>query len=150
MTDAFQVPSNMLIDKLTSTLKSNDSISPPEWVLYVKLGSSKQRPPQNQDWWYTRCASILRKLYIHGPLGLSVLEKKYGGKKQIKFSKSHQTDSGQSAIRKPLQQLEQAGFVIKSPKGRMLSGAGHSLLDKTSSEIIRNITSEVPALSKYT
>lgn len=150
MTDAFQVPHDMLIDKLASTLKSNDSINPPDWVLYVKLGSAKERPPHSNDWWYTRCASLLRKLYVNGPLGLSVLEREYGDKKQIKFSKSHQRDSGQSAIRKPLHQLEQAGLVVKSSKGRMLSGSGHSLLDKTSSEIIRSLSSEIPALSKYT
>ena len=80
-----EVPADVLIQTLAETLKNEDTINPPEWSNYVKTGSHVERPPQNDEWWYERCASILRKVYVHGPVGLADLQKMYGGKKKIKF-----------------------------------------------------------------
>jgi len=47
-------------------------------------------------------------------------------------------DSGGSAIREPLQQLEKAGLVAKEgTKGRKLSGQGVSLVNRIAGEILK-------------
>src|SRR2546428_1086415 len=80
MPTAFEVPANELINRLAKHLKENVSeISPPSWSEYAKTGAHKERPPQDPDWWYARCASLLRKLYVHGPVGVSRLRVQYGG-----------------------------------------------------------------------
>ncbi len=150
MTNVNEVPADVLIQTLAETLKNEDVINPPEWSNYVKTGSHVERPPQNDEWWYERCASILRKVYVHGPVGLADLQKMYGGKKKIKFSKNHQRDAGQSAIRKPLQQLETAGYIEKKKTdGRVVTGKGMSLIDKTSATVLKELAKNNSALSRY-
>lgn len=150
LTNVHMVPQDILIEKLSEQLKRTSQITPQTWAQYVKTGSHRERPPQDKDWWYTRSASLLRKLYLHGPLGLADLETEYGGGKRVKFGKSHQRDAGQAAIRKPLQQLEAAGLVEKKgQQGRVVSSKGMSLLDKLSSEIFIELKKENPALGRY-
>ena len=151
MTTVHQVPSDIMIRRLSDKLRTMPQISPPSWSLLVKTGSHRERPPQDKDWWYTRCASLLRKLYLHGPLGLSNLESIYGGRTRVQYAKAHHRKSGQSVIRKPLQQLEVAELVVKkSNQGRILTSKGLSLLDKLSTEIFRDIVKENDSLARYT
>ena len=51
----------------------------PEWVDVVKTASSKELAPYDQDWYYTRCASLARHIYIRAPVGVSTVCKIYGG-----------------------------------------------------------------------
>ena len=149
LTTVHMVPQDMLIERLSEQLKRTSQITPQTWAQYVKTGSHRERPPQDKDWWYTRSASLLRKLYLHGPLGLADLETEYGGGKRVKFGKSHQRDAGQAAIRKPLQQLEAACLVEKKgQQGRVVSSKGMSLLDKLSFEIFIEMKKEHPALCR--
>jgi small subunit ribosomal protein S19e len=140
---AYDVEANVLVERLAKHLKENiGEIAPPTWALTSKTSAHKERPPQNPDWWYVRCASLLRKLYIHGPVGIQRLRVEYGGRKRKGTSIEHVKDSGGSAIREPLQQLEKAGLVAKEgPKGRKLSGEGVSLLNRVSGEILKGSSS---------
>ena len=52
----------------------------PEWVDVVKTRCSKELAPYDQDWYYTRCASLARHIYIRSPVGVSTVRKIYGGK----------------------------------------------------------------------
>ncbi|MCL4518838.1 MAG: 30S ribosomal protein S19e [Thaumarchaeota archaeon] len=150
MTTAYDVPPNMLIPKLAEHLKHVSQVTPPQWATYVKTGSHALRQPIEKDWWYTRCASLLRKIYVHGPVGLSQLEIDYGGKKEVGYSIGHHRDAGGASIRKALQQLEAAGLVAKQGRrGRILTGKGVSLVDRHSTEILRQLAKEKPALVRY-
>ena len=66
---------------LASELKKMDKITPPSWASFVKTGNHKERPPENPDWWFIRAASILKNIYNHGPVGVSKMRSRYGGKK---------------------------------------------------------------------
>ena len=70
MAKVYDVPADMLIKKLTEILKSED-LNPPTWISFVKTGVHADKPPQKVDWWYTRCASILRKIYLNGPISIA-------------------------------------------------------------------------------
>ena len=151
MTTAYDVPADVLISKLSGYIKENDKeVTPPEWAAYVKTGSHVERMPQVPDWWYFRTASLLRKLYMNGPVGVQRLRKEYGGRKRKGNSPAHHRKAGGSIIRISLQQLEKAGFVDKVEKsGRVVSKKGRSLLDAMSTQIKKDLEREKPELKAY-
>lgn len=149
MAKAYDIPANKLIERLTEQLKREKKIEPPGWSAFVKTGSHVEKIPQNKDWWYARCASILRKVYIHGPIGVSDLKSEYGGKKQAGYSLAHHKDAGGAIIRKGLQQLEIAGYVTKKAKGRLISDEGMKKIDKLATEIYKEIIKSTPELQRY-
>ena len=83
MAKVYDIPATDLIVKLAERLKMDKKIEPPFWSAYVKTGSHVEKIPQNRDWWYIRCASIVRKVYLHGPIGTSDLRSMYGGEKEL-------------------------------------------------------------------
>ena len=111
----------------------------PEWADFVKTGVQKQRPPVDADWWYARAGSLLLKIDRLGPIGVSKLRTKYGGRKNrgVKPEKFYR-GSG-SIIRKLLQQLEKAGLLkqdkYKNHKGRVLTPKAYSLIAQTSKRV---------------
>ena len=52
----------------------------PEWVDIVKTNVAKELAPYDEDWYYTRLASIVRHIYMRSPVGVSTVTKIYGGK----------------------------------------------------------------------
>ena len=137
MPTPLDVPSDVLIDRLSKFLKENvGDVAPPTWALTSKTGSQGERPPTNSDWWYARCASLLRKMYLHGPVGIARLRVEYGGRLRRGTHIEHSRVSGGSAIREPLQQLQKAGFIaVEAKKGRKLTPEGISLLNRMASDI---------------
>jgi small subunit ribosomal protein S19e len=141
----YEIPAETFIKKLAAYLKENvGEVTPPTWSLTSKTSSHKEHPPQDPDWWYTRCASILRKLHVHGTVGVSRLRAEYGGRARRGTRREHVRAGGGSAVREPLQQLEKAKFVSKAEKqGRKLTTEGLRLLNKISAEIRKESKSEV-------
>ena len=149
MVSAHDVPSGKLIAALAEQMKGTAGVEVPDWARLAKTGSHAERPPSDSDWWFTRAASLLRKLYLHGPVGLGDLERAYGGSKALKYYPKHHRDAGGSSIRKILKQLEQAELVSKTPKGRILTPKGHAMLDKASKEIFATLSKDDKALARY-
>jgi len=149
MVNAHDVPSSKLISALAEQMKSVAGVEVPDWARFVKTGSHAERPPASADWWFTRAASLMRKLYLHGPVGLSDLERAYGGTKALKYYPKHHRDAGGSSIRKILKQLEQAELVSKTPKGRVLSPKGRAMLDKASKGLFTTLSQDDKALARY-
>jgi small subunit ribosomal protein S19e len=145
------VPVSKFIDRLTKYLKENvDAVTPPVWASIVKTGSHVEQQPQNPNWWYVRCASLLRKIYVHGPIGLEKLRSDYGGRKSTGVKPHHASKSGGSVIRKALQQLETSGYIetVKS-RGRRVTPAGRKLLKEVAEEVGKEMAKEFPELEKY-
>lgn len=135
----YDVDVQELILKTAEELKKVPEIKPPAWASFVKTGMHKERPPVNDDWWYVRAASVLRSIYRFGPVGVSKLRTKYGGKKNRGVKKEHFYKGSGNILRKSLQQLEKAGFVKFTEKGlhkgRIITPKGKSLLDKIATQI---------------
>ncbi len=147
----YDVPTKIFINKLAQYIKENlDQITPPPWALYAKTGSHTMQQPRNPNWWYTRCASLLRKTYIQGPIGVEKLRRKYSGRKDLGTRPAHVRKGAGSNIRKLFQQLETAGLVenVKG-QGRTLTSKGRRLLDTMATEIKAEIEKQMPELSKY-
>ncbi len=143
MPTARDVPADLLIERLKEKLKEFPEVQPPEWAKYVKTGSHRERPPHQEDWWYIRAASILRAIYLRGPVGVEQLRTKDGGRKDRGVKPEHVRKASGHIIRKILQQLEEAGLLVKiERKGRTISPKGQSLLDKLAGEILSEMGRE--------
>jgi len=151
MVSAHRVPASELIKALSQYLKEHvKEVSPPEWAGFVKTGVHKERAPTDPDWWYVRAASIMRKLYIHGPLGIETLRTVYGGRKKKRKAMEHHYKASGAVIRKILQQLEIAGYVEKvDGEGRRLTPKGVSLVDKIAHRLLMGLAKQRPELRKY-
>ncbi len=120
------------IPELAGALKKIPEFEIPEWAMYAKSGVSRERPPVDEDFWFTRAASILRQLYIHGVVGVGKLRTRYGSRKDRGGKPDRFKKSGGKIIRVILQQAEAAGLVEKITRlqhGRRLTQAGRDFLD---------------------
>ena len=151
MPTPYDVPAQIFIEKLTRYVKDNiDQVTPPPWAHYAKTGSFATRQPQDPDWWFTRCASILRKTYTRGPIGVERLRAQYGGRKDGGVRPEHVKKGAGSNIRKVFQQLEAAGLVESlKGQGRVLSSEGRRLLDTIATELKVELQKKIPELAKY-
>lgn len=151
MTTPNDVPASEFVEKLAKYLKENvDDVVPPSWASIAKTGAHVQRLPENPEWWYVRCASLLRKIYIHGPIGMEKLRGVYGGRKDYGVKPEHATKAGGSVIRKALQQLEAAGLIEKfQTHGRRVTKEGRRLLEELSEDLMKELVKKAPELEKY-
>jgi small subunit ribosomal protein S19e len=150
MPTVYDIPANILIRRLAQDLKSREEITAPEWMLFVKTGAHKERAPDDPDFWYVRCASILRKVYLNGPIGTERLRINYGGRKRRGTKPNKFQKGGGAIVRTALQQLELAGFVKKlGTKGREMTNIGRSYMDKLSSTLKKELSQAIPELEKY-
>jgi small subunit ribosomal protein S19e len=149
----YLVPAERFIKALAEELKKDysNSVRPQPWAAFVKTGVQKSNSPSQSDWWFTRSASVLRKLYVHGSIGVSRLRSEYGGSQHATAFPDHAKKGGGSIVRKILQQLEGAGLVGKNEsKGRVLTAKGSSLLDKVAHKVRLSLQKdEIPELRKY-
>ena len=135
MAKVYDVPSDVLISRLAGILK-NEDIPAPSWVPFVKTGAHADKPPQNREWWHTRCASLMRKIY--------------GGGRPSGYGAAHHKDAGGAIIRNAVQGLEKLGYVEKvEKKGRVISKQGMQKLDRLSTEILNELITENPQLKVY-
>ena len=119
MTTLYDIPAELLIPKVAEELKKRKEIQPPAWAAFAKAGVHQQMPPEDPDWWFIRSASVLRRLYVDGPVGVQRMRTAYGGKRDRGSSPFQFRKGGGSSLRKILQQLE----ARKPVKVRFLRGA---------------------------
>lgn len=133
----YDIEPQTLIEEVGKDLKK--VIQKPEWADYVKTGVHKERPPTQEDWWYLRAAAVLRSVAKLGPVGVSKLRTKYGGKKNRGVRPGKAMKGSGSVIRHVLQQLEQAELVKQEArgvhKGRVLTPKGVSLLHSAAKRV---------------
>jgi small subunit ribosomal protein S19e len=135
LTTVYDVPPHDLIAAVAQELKSAGKVSPPQWAEFAKTGVHKEMPPTNPDWWYVRCASVLRRIYIDGPVGVSRLRSFYGGKKRKGVATGAFAKGSGSVVREALQQLEKAGYVKKLKVGRQMTPEGQAFLDNMAHKV---------------
>ena len=118
--------------KLAEALKNIPEFKQPEWVAFVKSSPSKERPIDDEDFWYKRAASILRQVYKREFLGVNRLRTRYGSKKNRGYAPEKFMKSGGKIIRTILQQADTAGFteIVKPNKGVRSQKPGRRLTQK--------------------
>jgi len=133
MSNVYEIPAQDYNDKLAAKLKDMPEFKMPDWALFVKTGSCREKPPINNDWWYNRAASILRQAYLRGLVGVNRLKVRYGGNKNRGMKPSRFARASGKIIRVMLQQSEKAGLLQKvtegKRKGRTLTKQGKQFME---------------------
>ncbi|HIH23225.1 TPA: 30S ribosomal protein S19e [Candidatus Micrarchaeota archaeon] len=134
MVIALDIDANKLIGGVADKLKKM-GIEKPAFVGLVKTGSHAERLPDQADFWFIRCASVLRQAYVRNVIGTNRLRRHYGGRKNNGVQPEHNAPAGGSTIRKAMQALEKHGLLVKKNPGRSLSAKGRKLLDSVAKEL---------------
>jgi small subunit ribosomal protein S19e len=150
MATLYDVPAEDLIEAVAAELE--DRIEEPEWVEFTKSGVDRELPPEQDNFWFVRTASLLRKVAIRGPVGVERLATEYGGSKagttRYRVSGSEHAGGSRNIIRTALQQLEEEDLVETAKgEGRRITDEGRSFLDGIAGETLEAL--DRPELEKY-
>ena len=150
MTTLYDVPAEDLIEAVAEEIE--DDLEAPDWIEFTKTGTARELPPEQEDFWSRRAASLLRKVAEDGPVGVERLRTVYGGSTngstRYRVRPNHKREGSGNIIRTALQQLEEAGYVETSEKrGRSDPGEGKALLDETATEVLEEL--DRPELERY-
>ncbi len=150
MATMYDVPADDLIEALADDLA--DRLEEPEWGAFAKSGVDKELPPEQDDFWATRAASLLRKVADRGPVGVERLSTEYGGAKggsnRYRVAPDKRADGSKNLIRTILQQLEDEDLVETAEgEGRRITAEGQSLLDDTAGQVLDEL--DRPELERY-
>lgn len=150
MTTVFDVPATALISETAKRLHEVKQIEAPEWAPFVKTGIHTEKPPVQEDWWHTRVAAVLRKVYTQGPIGTEALRAEFGGYRDRGNKPNRAVKGSGSIARTALQQLEAAGLVqTVQAQGRIVTPQGRSLMDNVAHDVRAVVQKDIPALKKY-
>ncbi|MBI3412923.1 MAG: 30S ribosomal protein S19e [Candidatus Aenigmarchaeota archaeon] len=136
--DARDKDPQKLVSVAAEKLSSMEELKPPAWSSFVKTGSAKKRSPESPNWWSVRAASVLRRIYLDGPVGTSRLRVVYGSRKKRGTKREHFYKASGAVIRAILQQLETAGMVKKTDKpkkGRVITPKGQKFLESAAKSV---------------
>merc|ERR1712048_1129615 len=92
------VPAGKFIEAYAEFLKKSNKIELPSWVDLVKTGHYHELAPYDDDWFYTRAAAIIRKLYIKPNYGVG---------------RKHHAKDSRGVIRAAMQALEKAKLLSR-------------------------------------
>jgi len=136
MVTSYDIPAEKLIEKVAAKLREFETIKAPEWAEFAKTGRHTEKAPTQKDWWHTRAASILRKVYMKGPIGSTRLAEEYGGFADRGARPNKAVKGSRNIARKCIMQLEASGLVAKNKnKGRVVTAKGQKLLDAAVKEV---------------
>jgi small subunit ribosomal protein S19e len=136
MVTVFDARAELLIPKVADKLKRD--LKMPEWAKFVKTGVHASNVPSQGDWWWTRAASILRKVYTDGPVGVNRLRVWYGGSKERGNRPNLFTKAGGKIIRLILQNLESMKYIQKTKTGRQITPEGRKFMDAVAFEVSKS------------
>ena len=150
MVNIYDVPADALIEEAAERLA--DRIEEPEWVEFAKTGPDRELPPEQEDFWYVRSASLLRKVAKNQPIGLERLATEYGGKKRgtnrYAVAPGSHAPGSRNLIRTSLQALEEEGLVETAQgEGRRITDEGHTFLNEAAEAAFEEL--DRPELERY-
>ncbi|EDV53943.1 40S ribosomal protein S19b [Drosophila erecta] len=141
------IDQHVLTKTMADFLKKSGKLAVPEMAVYVKTGKFKETAPTDDDWFFIRCASIMRHLYLRSPSGVAAFTKIYGGRMRNGVHPSKYCRSSDGCIRKALQALEAAHMVERHPDGgRKLTSLGQRDLDRIANKIVAKQQEAIPSV----
>ncbi|GAA0162267.1 ribosomal protein [Lithospermum erythrorhizon] len=118
-------------------LKRSGKIELPPWTDIVKTGKHKELAPYDPDWYYIRAASMARKIYLRGGLGVGAFKRIYGGSQRNGSRPPHFCKSSGAIARHILQQLQNVNIVdVDASGGRRITSSGQRDLDQVAGRIV--------------
>jgi small subunit ribosomal protein S19e len=152
MTTLYDVPADDLIEAVADRLAEDGDVEAPDWIEFTTTGVGRELPPEQEDFWQRRAASLLRKIAVDGPVGVGALATEYGGTKggsnRYQVRPPRQSDGSRNIIRTALQQLEDADYLqTEGNDGRVVTADGRQLLDELADEVLEDL--DRPELERY-
>ena len=152
MTTLYDVPAEDLIEAAAVELDDEDPIDAPDWAEYTKTGVDRELPPEQDDFWQRRAASLLRKVAVDGPVGVNSLRTEYGGAKggsnRYQVRPAEKSQASGNIIRTALQQLQEVGYIeAAGGEGRRVSADGRAFLDELAGDVLEDL--DRPELERY-
>merc|ERR1712078_950714 len=132
------VPADEFIKAAAEFLKRQPKFDVPKWHDIVKTGTLKEYSPYDEDWFFIRSASILRKVYLRKGTGVGALKKWYGGSNGTHRGtrKAHFTTASGAIIRKAMFELEKLEMMEKTGDGgREITSKGRAEMDRIAGNI---------------
>jgi small subunit ribosomal protein S19e len=131
------VDQDKIVQGVALFLKKSGKLKVPDNFDIVKTSKAKELGPTSIDWFYVRCASILRRMYHNSPIGVGGVKKIYGTRKRNGVLPSHYCRADGAVARRALQALEHIKLIEKHANGgRKLSAQGQRDLDRIASQIV--------------
>ncbi|XP_057487917.1 40S ribosomal protein S19-3-like [Actinidia eriantha] len=131
------VSSHEFVKAYSAHLKRSGKMELPEWTDIVKTGTFKELAPYDPDWYYIRAASMARKIYLRGGLGVGAFTRIYGGSKRNGSRPPHFCKSSGAIARHILKQLKDMKIIDADPKGgRIITSSGQRDLDQVAGRIV--------------
>jgi len=126
------VDAQKFINQYALFLKRQGRLPVPGWSDTVTTGTAKELPPSDADWFYVRCASVARHVYLRKTVGVGRLRKVHGSAKNRGTRPSKHVDGSGSVDRKAMQALEKIGILEQDEEkgGRRITQQGQRDLDR--------------------
>merc|ERR1711970_1529702 len=119
-------------------LKRQPKFDVPKYHDIVKTAVLKELAPYDEDWFFVRAASILRKVYLRKGTGVGALKKWYGGSSGTHRGtrKAHFSTASGAIIRKAMLELEKLEMMEHcSDGGRVITSKGRAEMDRIAGNI---------------
>merc|ERR1711943_162844 len=132
------VPADAFIKAAAEFLKRQPKFDVPKYHDIVKTGVIKEFAPYDEDWFYVRSASVLRKIYLRKGTGVGALKKWYGGSNGTHRGtrKAHFATASGAIIRKAMLELEKLEMMEKTGDGgREITSKGRAEMDRIAGNI---------------
>ena len=126
-------------------LQKSGKIQLPKNVELLKTGLTKELAPVDLDWYYTRMATVARRVYLCPGVGVGALSKYFGGVDNKTCMRQHHRRGARGVLRHILIQMESNGLVetnhmetaegSKVTSGRTLTAKGRREMDRVARSV---------------
>ena len=125
------VPAQEFVVALAAHFKKTQKLSVPAYHDLIKTATYKELCPQDPDWYYVRAASVARKIYLRGGIGVGAFQKIYGGSKSNGSRRPHFAKAAAGIHRVILQGLTEIDLVAKKKDKKYTTHRIHTSLAHT-------------------
>ncbi|CAJ1016228.1 putative Ribosomal protein S19e [Leishmania utingensis] len=116
--------------------KQEGKIFVPNCTELIKSSHGRERAPQNPDWYYVRCAAVLRAIYLRPGVGYGGLSKRFGNKKNYGSRPEHTVNSSTGPLHWACKSLTKLGLVEPGAQsGQRLTRKGHKFADSLAFQV---------------
>ncbi len=131
------VAANKWIRAMAQHLKQEGKLFVPNCTEIVKQSHGNDRAPQNPDWFYYRCAAVLRRIYVRPGTGYGGLSKAFAIKKNNGSNREHTVRAARGMLHWACRSLEGLKLIAKGKSsGRVITKEGKKRADTVAFNVL--------------
>ncbi|CCW66507.1 unnamed protein product [Phytomonas sp. Hart1] len=116
--------------------KCEGNLFVPSCTELVKTSCGRERAPQNPDWYYIRCAAVLRAIYLRPGVGYGGLSKRFSNKKNYGSRPEHMVRAATGLLHWSCKSLTKLGLVSGGKtSGQCLTKKGRMFADSLAFQV---------------